>query len=516
MARVLFWTCLVVAPLLPGDPSSADPAMCVSKRTKIVGGSVARPQDWPAQAAIRLHADQGRRSFYFCGGTAISDRWVLTAAHCLPDHVDRPSGILHDEQGNALPARLEVVLGASDLTKVASENVFGVEEVVVHEVYRAAIDSARKQPTESLVQDALSRIAEKVGNDIALLRLDRAWAGPKMRISLRPEADPAAQSQVRVAGFGVIEGGRRLQRYTLSGGATVLAGSSLLLETAVETIERTSCRQRYREATIGDGQICAGLEEGGQDSCQGDSGGPLVARDAQGCPYQIGLVSWGEGCAVAKAYGVYTRVSHYAEWLQKRVGALAGLADRFQETGPALSGPELAEGAGQLESLLGNAPGQISLSIRGGNRVVLGSDVVFQATSSIDGRLIVLDVNANGEVMVIFPNKYVKSADVGLVKRSEPIPIPSKDYGFTAFRAVEPLGKSTLLALVVPMDFDLERIASPLGQRTKGFVPVNEPTSYFMRLIRQIESALTKVRSRHGDAGMDGWAYAATDYEIIR
>lgn len=515
MPRVLLWTCLAVVPFLCADSGSAEPLGCASKRTKIVGGSVARLQDWPGQAAIRLHAAEGRRSFYFCGGTAISDRWVLTAAHCMPDLMDDPRGTLRDDQGKALPARLEVVLGASDLTKVGSENVFGVEKVVVHDTYRAAIESARKQPTDGLAQEALNRISEDVGHDIALLRLDRPWDGPKMPISLRPAADPAPQSQVRVAGFGVIAGGKRLNRYTASGGATLLAGSSVLLETAIETVDAASCKGRYRGAAIGDGQICAGLEDGGQDSCQGDSGGPLVARDAHGCPYQIGLVSWGEGCALAKAYGVYTRVSRYAKWLEGHVGPLPGVSDPFHETGPALSQPELAEGIEQLASLLGGASGQIGLGIRGGNRVALGSDVVFQVTSSIDGRLIVLDVNTHGEVTVIFPNKYVRSAEVGIVKRNQPILIPSEDYGFTAFRAVEPLGRSKLLALVAPMDFDLERIASPLGQRTKGFVPVNEPTSYLMRLIRQIEGALIGIRSRQGDTDMDGWAYAAFEYEII-
>ncbi|XP_077262321.1 trypsin eta [Temnothorax americanus] len=39
-------------------------------------------------------------------------------------------------------------------------------------------------------------------------------------------------------------------------------------------------------------QLCAGLPEGGRDSCQGDSGGPLLCNGTQ-----VGIVSWGEGCA---------------------------------------------------------------------------------------------------------------------------------------------------------------------------------------------------------------------------
>jgi secreted trypsin-like serine protease len=73
---------------------------------------------------------------------------------------------------------------------------------------------------------------------------------------------------------------------------------------------------------IEDEQICAGLEEGGKDSCQGDSGGPLIAYDRKGCPYQIGIVSWGVGCAGKKDYGVYTRVSHHAAWIADKAGPI--------------------------------------------------------------------------------------------------------------------------------------------------------------------------------------------------
>src|SRR5262245_31685715 len=69
---------------------------CQSARTKIVGGSDARLVDWPGQAAIRLHSEAGDRSLYFCGGTAIDDRWVLTAAHCMADYTDRLTGPLYE------------------------------------------------------------------------------------------------------------------------------------------------------------------------------------------------------------------------------------------------------------------------------------------------------------------------------------------------------------------------------------------------------------------------------------
>ena len=62
------------------------------------------------------------------------------------------------------------------------------------------------------------------------------------------------------------------------------------------------------------------MAEGGKDSCQGDSGGPLVSK-ATGVDtgYSlIGVVSWGEGCASAGYYGVYTKVSNYLDWIAQQ------------------------------------------------------------------------------------------------------------------------------------------------------------------------------------------------------
>jgi len=62
--------------------------------------------------------------------------------------------------------------------------------------------------------------------------------------------------------------------------------------------------------------ICAGTFEGGIDACQGDSGGPLVYQGDSGIWTQVGIVSWGEGCAVERAPGVYTSVPNLLDWIR--------------------------------------------------------------------------------------------------------------------------------------------------------------------------------------------------------
>ena len=80
-------------------------------------------------------------------------------------------------------------------------------------------------------------------------------------------------------------------------------------------IDGARCADIYSADDITAGQVCAGYDQGTMDSCQGDSGGPLVVPGGATGWTQVGVVSWGKGCAQPRAYGVYTRVSHYIDWI---------------------------------------------------------------------------------------------------------------------------------------------------------------------------------------------------------
>ncbi|KAK2158570.1 hypothetical protein LSH36_167g04029 [Paralvinella palmiformis] len=87
-----------------------------------------------------------------------------------------------------------------------------------------------------------------------------------------------------------------------------------LNQASVPISELTACNISYSGA-ITDNMICAGLPEGGRDSCSGDSGGPLICQLSDQKWYLVGIVSFGNDCALPNFPGVYTRISKYITWI---------------------------------------------------------------------------------------------------------------------------------------------------------------------------------------------------------
>jgi secreted trypsin-like serine protease len=486
--------CAAVGISLTGSLLHAQTRTCYSHRTKIVGGDNANAKNWPGVAALRLRDEANRTSYYFCGGTAIGDHWVLTAAHCMAKFVSALSGNFEDDNGNKHEGKLEAIIGADDVRKVTSANIFPVSEVIIHENYLAKINKALIETDERTQVDALERIAPDTGDDIALVRLaGQVGTDSLAQLSLSEETDPQTPpgAQVRVSGFGDTNPSTRDSRgFKISdtGKEWNIIKSLTLLETSVETIATSKCKARYSRSAIGPGQICAGLEQGGKDSCQGDSGGPLVAYNTSGCPRQIGVVSWGDGCAKKNAYGVYTRVSYYAAWIQRHTGPLKGAELSDEDRGkPRLNVEQLEEAVEQIKTLAGAAMGRVRIGVQGGGKVRLGDAVVFEAESDVAGRLLILDINADREVILLYPNKFVETP--GLLNTGEKVSVPGRRYsGFSGFRAEEPLGKGRLLAFVVPESFDVKQFEPAPDKQNKGFLPIQNPPNYLMRFIRQIET----------------------------
>jgi len=464
-------------------------------RTRVVGGNTATIKYWPGLAVLRLYAAGTKQALYLCGGAAINDRWVVTAAHCVSDLGGGFKKSFLDGQGRSRDGVLQVVLGIDNLDLATDKQIFEVESVVIKDGYKEA---------------ALT------GNDIALLRLKTPYGGPVARLSLTAKTDPATPpgAQVRVAGFGSLQFRAPVQSYRRADGLEYSAGSKQLQETAIPTIATETCSQRYPSDKIGNEQVCAGLEEGGKDSCQGDSGGPLVAYDRKGCPFQIGIVSWGVGCAGKKDYGVYTRVSQYAGWIVEKAGPIKGVLEAdviapAVDTVAAVS----TQALGQLRDILQSADRRVRVNVKGGNRISVGSEVVLVTESDVAGRLILIDINASGEVLQLLPNTLTPAHVTARVTPGSAITVPGPDYGFASFRAELPTGTGKLVALVVPDDFPVESLA--IGTtHARGLVPTTLPTNYLMNVVQQVSRALNKRTG--ADDKQSRWALGITEYQIVQ
>lgn len=263
---------LSVALILAGMGSAS-----ASASTRIVGGNESTEGTWPWIVSLQKSSASNAYEGHFCGGSLIAANWVLTAAHCIAD---------------SRAEDIAVRIGGWDLSSSSKAGT------------RVAVSRILAYPSYD---------ADTYDNDLALLQL----ATSQSTSSKLPVISASAMLQL-VAGDPLVVMGWGTTKYGTNSYPAVLR------EVSVPLVAQATCVSNYNASgtTITDNMLCAGEATGGKDSCQGDSGGPLVS-DASGAWQQVGVVSFGTGCADAQYPGVYTRLANYHNWLNQHQAHLS-------------------------------------------------------------------------------------------------------------------------------------------------------------------------------------------------
>ncbi|WP_370418752.1 trypsin-like serine protease [Streptomyces sp. QH1-20] len=203
-----------------------------------------------------------------CGGSLYTKQIVLTAAHCV--------------SGSGANTSITATAGVADLNST----------------------SAIKVKSTRVLQ---APGYDGQGKDWALIKLAKPIDLPTLKTA---DTDAYNSGTFTIAGWGANREGGSQQRY--------------LLKATVPFVDDATCKNAYSNL-VDDEEICAGyLQQGGVDTCQGDSGGPMFRKDNAGAWVQVGIVSWGQGCARPGYPGVYSEVSTFAADIRSAAASLGG------------------------------------------------------------------------------------------------------------------------------------------------------------------------------------------------
>ncbi|NWV62602.1 ACRO protein, partial [Malurus elegans] len=149
-------------------------------------------------------------------------------------------------------------------------------------------------------------------NDVALLELDRpVRCGTTIQTACLP-GPTVKVSQLKncyIAGWG-----DRIVKCEFS------KRTYILQQAKVSLVDMKLCNSsEWLQGYVHEFHVCSG--QGGIGTCQGDSGGPVICKDNRDDFYwQVGITSWGVGCARPKRPSVSSSTQYYYDWIQTKIG----------------------------------------------------------------------------------------------------------------------------------------------------------------------------------------------------
>ncbi|XP_062550004.1 serine protease SP24D-like [Armigeres subalbatus] len=232
--------------------------LSVTNGSRIVGGQFAEKNQFPHQVAL---LKDGR---LYCGGSVLTETWVVTAAHCLKD-------------GNNVypPKRFEVLAGVLEHKDQSGGQLLKAKKLIPHEGYGNFF------------------------NDIGLVQTDRKFVfGENVQpIPLRKSPLPGGTEMV-ISGWGRTGFNDEL--------------SDRLQYTKMRSIPLKQCTEEI--GITYPGIICVvATEEGSHGPCSGDSGGPAVVNNEL-----VGVANFARiGCGVNP--DGYANVPNFVDWIENHL-----------------------------------------------------------------------------------------------------------------------------------------------------------------------------------------------------
>ncbi|XP_031631877.1 serine/threonine-protein phosphatase 6 regulatory ankyrin repeat subunit C-like [Contarinia nasturtii] len=250
---------------------------------RITHGEIAADEEFPWMAALGYINERDYKITFDCGGTIISNKFLLTAAHCVK-------------------VKIPIVVRLGKTSLIDSDDEEDIRAI------NRNIKSIITHPRHSSITKQ---------NDIALIRVKNkiTFSSYIMPACLQTDLrDEPSDTKLIVTGWGIISPEKNIK-------------STILRKTELTSMPLSQCNSTMinwnravndaglRNGLI-EGQYCAYDPNGRRDSCQGDSGGPLQYFTAnKTVATVVGIVSFGVGCG-SSLPAIYTRVAYYLDWIE--------------------------------------------------------------------------------------------------------------------------------------------------------------------------------------------------------
>ncbi|OEU88124.1 peptidase S1 [Streptomyces abyssalis] len=259
---------------VPAAQAGEEPPQDRSKpSTRIIGGDGASNDAYPFMVSVLTKGPGSAKKRHHCGGSLINATTVMTAAHCLPGRDTKD---------------FQVAVGRTVLSDSGQGQIRNLEPF-----------EGTKDTGGFLIHPRYAK--GDTAYDMAFLQLSKPVKG------IAPIKMPTkgTDALIRPGAKAVVTGWGNTD-------TDLPTSPDRLREVKVPVLSHDECAASYGEY---DRKVnfCAGAE--GKDSCQGDSGGPIF-RNVPGRqkPIQVGIVSYGNGCAEQGSPGVYTYLGSEKLW----------------------------------------------------------------------------------------------------------------------------------------------------------------------------------------------------------